>query len=137
METRSQELKKMEELFRTMIKDATSRKSNPFRRLTKLEFPRFNGEELKGWLYRCEQFFEIDGTPEDSKVKIAAIHLEGRALQWHQVFMKARLTRSRPTWEEYVMALNTRFGSELYDDPTSELKKLRQTGTIQRVSGQI
>nr|CAD1844221.1 unnamed protein product [Ananas comosus var. bracteatus] len=111
METRSQELKKMEELLRTMIKDATSHGSNPFR--------------------RCEQFFGIDGTPEDSKVKIAAIHLEGRALQWHQVFMKARLTRSRPTWEEYVTALNTWFGSELYDDPMSELKKLRQTGTVQ------
>nr|CAD1821649.1 unnamed protein product [Ananas comosus var. bracteatus] len=99
-------------------------------RFTKIEFPRFDGEDLKGWMYRCEQFFEIDGTAEDAKVKLAAIHLEGRALQWHQIFMKSRLTRSIPTWEEYVSALNTRFGSDLFDDPMAELKSLRQLGSV-------
>nr|CAD1839913.1 unnamed protein product [Ananas comosus var. bracteatus] len=86
--------------------------------------------DLKGWMYRCEQFFEIDGTEEDAKVKLATIHLEGRALQWHQVYMKSRLTRSPPTWEEYVSALNTRFGVDLYDDPMAELKELKQTGSV-------
>ncbi|XP_020105551.1 uncharacterized protein LOC109722075 [Ananas comosus] len=180
METRAQELKKMEEMLRQMIKESATRQeqsiqelrdwqnkdmeevrqmfvelhtsispgtgqilpsagrsegnsSNRFHftpRFTKIEFPRFDGEDLKGWLFRCEQFFEVDGTSEEAKVRLAAIHLEGKALQWHQIYMKSRLTRSQPTWEEYVVSLNTRFGADLFDDPMAELKNLKQTGTV-------
>nr|CAD1823577.1 unnamed protein product [Ananas comosus var. bracteatus] len=126
-------------LFGGTSRDAPSKPraegNNPIKsqlssRFTKVEFPRFNGMDLKGWVYRCEQFFEIDGTEEDAKVKLATIHLESRALQWHQVYMKSRLTHSPPTWEEYVFAVNTRFGVDLYDDPMAEHKELRQVGSI-------
>ncbi|KAG8384225.1 hypothetical protein BUALT_Bualt04G0095800 [Buddleja alternifolia] len=96
-----------------------------------IEFPKFNGKNLRGWVYRCEQFFEMDETPNESKVKLAAVHLEGRALQWHQMYMKSRLTRQIPDWEEYVRALHDRFGAFLYDDPMSKLVNLKQTGSIQ------
>ncbi|MFS8011818.1 hypothetical protein Hanom_Chr14g01313541 [Helianthus anomalus] len=26
-------------------------------RLTKVEFPKFNGDDVEGWLYKCEHFF--------------------------------------------------------------------------------
>ncbi|KAL0462682.1 UNVERIFIED_CONTAM: hypothetical protein Slati_0155800 [Sesamum latifolium] len=35
---------------------------------SQVEFPRFNGEDLRGWIYRCEQFFDVDETPFDAKV---------------------------------------------------------------------
>ncbi|KAG8378560.1 hypothetical protein BUALT_Bualt08G0149600 [Buddleja alternifolia] len=95
-----------------------------------VEFPRFNGEDLIGWIFRCEQFFEVDETPFDSKVRLVAVHLEGKALQWHQVYMKSRLTRDVPLWKEYVRALHNRFGTLLYEDPMAELMNLKQTGTI-------
>ncbi|KAH0709731.1 hypothetical protein KY290_011135 [Solanum tuberosum] len=50
-------------------------------RYSHIDFPKFSGEDLRGWVYRCEQFFEYEDTVEESKVKVAAIHLEGRALQ--------------------------------------------------------
>lgn len=53
--------------------------------------------DLKGWMYRCEQFFQIDGTGENAKVKLATVRLEGKALQWHQVYMKSRVICSSPT----------------------------------------
>nr|CAD1843957.1 unnamed protein product [Ananas comosus var. bracteatus] len=137
METRAQDLKKMEEMLRQMIKELATRQeqsiqelrdrqnkdmeevcqmfvelhtsispgtgqilpsagrsegnsSNRFHftpRFTKIEFPRFDGEDLKGWLFRCEQFFEVDGTSEEAKV-------------------------------------------HLFDDPMAELKNLKQTGTV-------
>ena len=31
-----------------------------------------------GWLYKCEQFFDIDDTPVHAKVKMVAMHLEGK-----------------------------------------------------------
>ncbi|KAK4433228.1 hypothetical protein Salat_1085100 [Sesamum alatum] len=79
-------------------------------------------QSLKCW---CEQFFEIDETPTDAKVKSAAVHFEGKALQWHQVYMKTRVTREIPHWEEYVRALNDRFGTFLYEDLMSELLRPR------------
>ncbi|KAL0324846.1 UNVERIFIED_CONTAM: hypothetical protein Scaly_1641400 [Sesamum calycinum] len=98
---------------------------------SKVELLKFDGDDLRGWVFKCEQFFEVDDTPSGAKAKLAAVHLEGRALQWHQVYMKSRLTREVPNWEEYVRALYDRFGTQLYDDPMAELMNLKQVGTVQ------
>ncbi|GKD65213.1 hypothetical protein Tco_1307321, partial [Tanacetum coccineum] len=50
-------------------------------RLTKLEFPAFNGDGFKEWSYRCQQFFEIDETPEHLKIRLVAIHLRESAMR--------------------------------------------------------
>ncbi|KAL0331637.1 UNVERIFIED_CONTAM: hypothetical protein Sangu_1709200 [Sesamum angustifolium] len=63
-------------------------------------------------------------------MKLTTVHLEGKALQWHQVYMKSQLTRESPRWEEYVRVLNDQFRTFLYEDPISELKKLKQTRMI-------
>lgn len=55
--------------------------------MAKMEFSRFAGEDVEGWIYHCQQFFKFDVTLEESKVKLASIHLEGKVLQWHQVFL--------------------------------------------------
>lgn len=96
-----------------------------------VEFPSFDGEGLKDWLYKCEQFFYVDDTPEGSKEKLASCRLEGKALQWHQSYMKHRLTRDWPRWSEYVGYLYARFGSELLDDPMGDFKDLRQVNSVQ------
>lgn len=59
-------------------------------RQTRIEFPKFDGEDFRGWAYRCRQFFEVDGTPQDQRIRLLSIHLEGHALRWHQTFMKHR-----------------------------------------------
>ena len=33
---------------------------NVFSRLSRIDFPKFEGDDVQGWLYKCEQFFEID-----------------------------------------------------------------------------
>ena len=57
-------------------------------RYTKLEFPRFNGDGLTEWLYKAEQFFEIDHTLEAAKVKLASIHLAGKSFALVQSFLE-------------------------------------------------
>nr|DAD25399.1 TPA_asm: hypothetical protein HUJ06_026863 [Nelumbo nucifera] len=37
-------------------------------RLTKVDFPKFNGENVKDWLYKCDQFFSLDNTSPVVKV---------------------------------------------------------------------
>ncbi|OIS97937.1 hypothetical protein A4A49_01646 [Nicotiana attenuata] len=95
------------------------------------EFPVFDGVGLKDWLYKFEQIFAYEEIPEDSKVRAVSCRLEGRALQWHQSYMKHRVTRDWPRWGEYVACLYARFGYELFDDPMGDLKDLRQVSSVQ------
>ncbi|OIT23482.1 hypothetical protein A4A49_57786, partial [Nicotiana attenuata] len=77
-----------EEVLRNRAEDRVARAVEhqfPFRNYqVDVAISKFDGTGLKDWLYKCEQFFDVDGTPEDSKVKLASCKLEGRALQWHQ-----------------------------------------------------
>ncbi|KAG8386879.1 hypothetical protein BUALT_Bualt03G0194800 [Buddleja alternifolia] len=41
-------------------------------KVSQVEFPHFNGDDLRGWLYKCEQFFGVDKTPPTTKVKLAS-----------------------------------------------------------------
>lgn len=33
---------------------------HPLSRLSRIDFPRFDGEEVQGWVYRCEHMFRIN-----------------------------------------------------------------------------
>lgn len=109
--------------------DSHTRYPNFSSRMTKVEFPKFDGTDLRSWLYKCNQFFQLDNIDDAQKVRLAAIHLEGKALLWHQKFMKKCLN-VLPTWKKYTEEITLRFG-ELYDDPMAELKALKQSGTVQ------
>ncbi|KAH0673763.1 hypothetical protein KY290_026811 [Solanum tuberosum] len=72
------------------------------------------------------EFFDVDKTPDDSRVKLASCNFEGKELQWHQSYMKHKISREWPRWTEYVGSLFARFGAELFDDPMGDFKDLRQ-----------
>nr|GEV12055.1 putative mitochondrial protein [Tanacetum cinerariifolium] len=41
-----------------MVRGNQANRVNGYGRLTKLEFPRYNHDDVKGWIYRCNQHFE-------------------------------------------------------------------------------
>ncbi|GJU24350.1 retrotransposable element Tf2 [Tanacetum coccineum] len=47
-----------------------------------------NGDDVKGWIFTCEQFFFIDEIPENQKVKLISVHLFDTALLWHRQFIR-------------------------------------------------
>ncbi|KAL8127908.1 hypothetical protein AgCh_014740 [Apium graveolens] len=98
-------------------------------RMTKVEFPKFDSTKLRSWIYKCNQFFQLDAVSDPQKVRLATIHLEGKALLWHQTYMQ-RLNHVIPTWQKYTEDITARFG-DLFDDPMADLKALRQLGTFQ------
>ena len=61
---------------------------NPISRMTKVEFPKFSGDDVRGWMFRCEQFFAIDNIPEDQKVRLISVLLFDKALLWHRQFSR-------------------------------------------------
>lgn len=99
-----------------------------FGRLSKIDFPKFNGEDVKGWLFRCQQFFRIDNIADQHKVKMASIHLLDRAQVWHQNF--ARIYGDDMEWEVYASAICERF-SKNYVDLMEELKNLKQDISVE------
>ncbi|XP_021972161.1 uncharacterized protein LOC110867455 [Helianthus annuus] len=101
-------------------------------RLCKLEFPKFDGSDVNGWIYRAEHFFAVDETPEQSKLEIAVIYLEGKALQWHQGHLKARnVTVKDIVWEDYKQDVIHRFADSFVENAFEDLISLKQTGGLE------
>ncbi|GKG43452.1 hypothetical protein Tco_0480136, partial [Tanacetum coccineum] len=44
-----------------------ARQASQFNRLVKVEFPKFYGEDVLGWIFKCDQFFLIDSNPKEEK----------------------------------------------------------------------
>ncbi|GJY20360.1 transposon ty3-G gag-pol polyprotein [Tanacetum coccineum] len=93
----------------------------------KLHFPRFGGEDPKGWLYQAEQYFEFQRVETEDQVQLASFHLDGIALQWHRWITKFR---GPMTWAEFSKAVLVRFGPTEYEDPAEALSRLKQTTTV-------
>jgi len=83
-----------------------------------LDFPKFHGEDPSGRVYRANQFFNYHQTNLHHKVLLASFHMEGKALVWFQDIEAAGGISS---YEGFVRALQTRFGSSLYEDPMEAL----------------
>ncbi|GKF04476.1 hypothetical protein Tco_0035144, partial [Tanacetum coccineum] len=83
-----------------------------YTRIAKLKFPKFSGEDVNGWVFRCEQFFAYDQLIEAEKVHIVSIYLHDKALLWHNQFIKSQ--RGYTSWGTYKQAVLARFGT-VYD----------------------
>ncbi|KAH7837473.1 hypothetical protein Vadar_014288 [Vaccinium darrowii] len=82
-------------------------------RFNRIDFPKFSGDDPEGWVYRCQKFFEIHTIDETQKVRLAAIHLEDKAISWYRWFERSHTVR---TWREFTVALINRFNETVYED---------------------
>ena len=53
---------------------------------------------------------------------MASYHLDGEALIW---FQEVEQARGFASWEVFVQALQTRFGTTTYNDPMEALTRLK------------
>ena len=96
--------------------------------MTKIEFPKFGGQNVREWMYKCEQFFVIDNVTEQHKVQLVFIHLFDIASMWHRQFVQ--IMGENVTWPMYRTAILERFGNA-FDDPMADIKNVRHVGTIE------
>ncbi|GJR80110.1 hypothetical protein Tco_0150895 [Tanacetum coccineum] len=102
-----------------VVNHGTGRQANQFGRLAKVEFPKFHGDDVRGWVFRCEQFFLIDNTPPEEKVRIVSVHLFDKALLWQRQCIKTM--GENVVWDVYKEAIIQRSRS-VFEDPMAELK---------------
>ncbi|GJV14754.1 hypothetical protein Tco_1360077 [Tanacetum coccineum] len=106
-----EEMEKLREEMRTTAMEVSTsqlgrnqgdqKKNMQFTRVTKIEFPKFGGDDVKGWMYKCEQFFKVDNVPDEQKVPLISIHLFDIALMWHRQFMRLLGSDNVSCIEEY------------------------------------
>nr|GEX37176.1 hypothetical protein [Tanacetum cinerariifolium] len=100
-----------------------------YERLTKIEFPKFDGEYVLSWLYRVNNFFDMDNIVEDEqKIRLVSMHMFGKALNWHLHFMSK--FGEVMTWPVYQTHVKKIFES-VFEDPIMELKNLKHTTSVQ------
>jgi len=80
-------------------------------RLARIDFPRFNGDNVSLWICQCDNYFLINNNPDEIKVKLAIVHLEGKALQWHTTLTKTSPHSSFLSWSDFTKRLIERFGN--------------------------
>ncbi|WMV29411.1 hypothetical protein MTR67_022796 [Solanum verrucosum] len=109
--------------------DSPSWSKNPPRKPhTKMEFPRFEGGDPRGWILKAEKYFCYYQTQEKHKVDIAAMYLEGDALD---LFSWINRERTLLYWEELVKALQENYGPAEFQNPDEHLCNIQQTGSVQ------
>ncbi|XP_042964611.1 uncharacterized protein LOC122298826 [Carya illinoinensis] len=100
----------------------------------RLDFPRFNGLEPAGWVFKANQYFDCFQVPFHQKLMVASHHMDGEALVWYQNGLDSGQFNS---WETLVVALQTRFGPSSFDDPMEALTRLRQTSSVSLYTSQF
>ncbi|KAA8524177.1 hypothetical protein F0562_010393 [Nyssa sinensis] len=98
---------------------------------TKMDFPKFSGDDPTKWLSRASQYFEFQETVEEQKVALASFHLEGEANQWWQWLKQVQRDEGLEiTWSLFEREIMTRFGPTEYECFDEALSRVKQTGTL-------
>jgi len=94
----------------------------------RVDFPHFFGsEDILQWIYRAERFFRIYDVPEEQKMDLIAVSLEGRALGWFQIWEKLNQGQD---WITLSTTLQIQFGPSQFENPLEELFKLKQSSSV-------
>jgi len=96
-------------------------------KLPKLHFHRFDGENPKLWISRCEDYFKMYSVDSSYWVRLALNQLDGPAARWSQSVAK-RLKQS--SWSEFSSLLLERFGRDQQESLIRQLYHIRQTSTV-------
>ena len=87
----------------------------------RVDFPRWDEGDPAGWISRVERYFHYYRMSDDSMVEIAAIQLEGDAIQWYNWL---GYNHGAPTWNQFKNALLNRFGRMEYENIDGQLAKI-------------
>lgn len=110
----------------TSVGDSTQNESRLAGKKVKL--PVFEGEDPVAWIMRAEIYFDVQNTPDEMRVKLSRLSMEGSTIHW---FNLLRETEDDLSWEILKRALIARYGGRRLENPFEELSTLRQTGTVE------
>ncbi|GJV14977.1 retrovirus-related pol polyprotein from transposon 17.6 [Tanacetum coccineum] len=105
-------------------------------KLIRIEFPKFSGDDMKDWVYRCKQFFKVDGVLDGRKIQLASMHMFGAALVWYQQYMK----KAQKPQADWIRGLKPKVGTLMRMFQANTLSESYQLARMQeghKCSGQL
>lgn len=102
-----------------------------YTRFTKMDFPKFSGDDPTEWLNRASQYFDFQEIGEEKRVALASFPLEREANQWWQWLKRVQRDEGiEITWGLFEREIMIRFGPTEYECFDEALSRVRQTGTL-------
>lgn len=93
----------------------------------KIKFPRFFGDDPKGWVLKTEQYFDFINVDDSRKVKLAVMHFEGKANTWYIYY---HTSKPQVPWHVFQNDVILRFENLEQHDIQDQFNKLKQTATL-------
>lgn len=88
----------------------------------------FTGTDVLDWEETCEDYFEINQTPEIYKSRLATMNFCGDARQGYR---SSKIDNPiLPPWPILLEEVKERFKDEQLANPFGELRKIIKTGTV-------
>ncbi|XP_027088762.1 uncharacterized protein [Coffea arabica] len=94
----------------------------------KIELQMFTGENPREWLRKCNKYFLNYQVPDEHKVDVIEMYLEGKADRW---FQGVKMEKIKLSWEEFGELLCRRFNDRSCKDIVEEFNKLQQLGNME------
>lgn len=111
---------------KTIIPTITTNSTETLK-LPKLTLPQFDGTNPLEWIFQANQFFSYYSIAPAQRLSQASCYMIGDALGWYQWLHNNNLLSS---WEDFVRALELRFGPSSFENHQQALFKLQQTNTV-------
>lgn len=96
-------------------------------KLPKVDFPKFSGEQPQVWREKYEKYFSMCNVPVQFWVPLATINLQGTAELWLQTY---EAQHSIESWPKLYLAVEKRFGRDLYQNYMRDLLAIKQTSDV-------
>jgi hypothetical protein len=100
----------------------------------KMDFPKFDGSDVRIWLGKCSSYFQLYAIPHDFRVTAAPLHMIDKASHPYQTYKHSPGSHS---WEHFVVAVSQEFEVNTHRMKTMELLNLRQTGSVEDYKNQF
>jgi hypothetical protein len=90
--------------------------------LPKMDFPRFDGPDVRIWLDKRAAYFQMYAIPADFRVTTTSLHMVDRATNWYQSYKYSTGVHS---WEHFVVAVSHEFEVNTHRVNTMALINMR------------
>ncbi|XP_026417263.1 uncharacterized protein LOC113312740 [Papaver somniferum] len=100
---------------------------NKFSRTPKVDFPRFDGTNPRGWVQKCERYFAFHNFADSDKVDMAAIHFDSKIDPW---FLNYQQGKPEMVWHTFFRDMCLRFEDVAIDNYVGSFNKLSQLTTV-------
>ena len=102
--------------------------------MPKMDFPKFDGTDVRIWLDKCEAFFRLYHIPDNFRVTSASLYLTDNTAHWYQAFKQQSAFH---TWEQFCAAMLQEFDVNIHRERMKELMLLKQGGMVEEYKQQF